>query len=141
MRVQVLRIQESHLQQLLEHASRCWPHEAVAFLLGIVRGTVATVLQAHPVENVAGSPSLFEVDPHTHYRLLLDAEERGLEVVGIFHSHPSDPTPSPLDIQNMRFNSVPWLISGRSKGEWSLRCFTLAQGTTGRMTEVRLEVL
>jgi proteasome lid subunit RPN8/RPN11 len=45
---------------------------------------------------------------------LLDAyyqsEERGLQVIGIFHSHPAKPLPSSTDKEFMELNPVIWVI-------------------------------
>ena len=45
------------------------------------------------------------------------AERRGLEVIGIFHSHPaSGAAPSDTDMRFMRTNPVVWVIySGQTK--------------------------
>ena len=47
------------------------------------------------------------------------AEEKGLDVVGIFHSHPKSlPSPSNTDIKFMKGNPIPWIIySGINKGD------------------------
>ena len=39
------------------------------------------------------------------------AEKNGLDIIGIFHSHPkSEPSPSNTDIKLMKGNPVPWVI-------------------------------
>jgi proteasome lid subunit RPN8/RPN11 len=39
-----------------------------------------------------------------------DAESRGLQVIGIFHSHPGKPVPSSTDRKFMGLNPVVWII-------------------------------
>jgi proteasome lid subunit RPN8/RPN11 len=42
---------------------------------------------------------VYEVDPRDHLRADRDAEERGLEIIGVAHSHThTDAYPSPTDI-------------------------------------------
>lgn len=41
--------------------------------------------------NTQHSPTGYTVDPVEHYRAWKDAEARGWELIGAFHSHPSGP--------------------------------------------------
>jgi proteasome lid subunit RPN8/RPN11 len=83
------------------------------------------VTRVEPVDNVLKSSVAFEVDPMTEYRLLLDAEARGEDMIGIFHSHPVPPMPSGRDIQNMNLNPVVWLIASKTTGRWRSRAFVI----------------
>jgi proteasome lid subunit RPN8/RPN11 len=48
---------------------------------------------------VAASAKLYTVDPGEHLRADRDAESRGIEIIGVFHSHThTDAYPSPTDI-------------------------------------------
>jgi proteasome lid subunit RPN8/RPN11 len=49
--------------------------------------------------NAAASAKLYTVDPGEHLRADRDAESRGIEIIGVFHSHThTDAYPSPTDI-------------------------------------------
>ena len=49
--------------------------------------------------NAAASSRLYEVDPLDHLKADRDAEGRGLEIVGVYHSHThTDAYPSPTDV-------------------------------------------
>ena len=53
----------------------------------------------YPTTNVAQSSKLYTVDPKQHLQADRDAESRGLEVIGVFHSHThTDAYPSPTDV-------------------------------------------
>ena len=53
----------------------------------------------YPTSNVADSSRVYTVDPKQHLRADRDAESRGLEVIGVFHSHThTDAYPSPTDV-------------------------------------------
>jgi proteasome lid subunit RPN8/RPN11 len=53
----------------------------------------------YPTGNAAASARLYIVDPLEHLRADRDAEKRGQEIIGVFHSHThTDAYPSPTDV-------------------------------------------
>jgi proteasome lid subunit RPN8/RPN11 len=113
-----LLIRLSQLEALYDHAERSLPLEAVALLFGQTEGYRVEVGRIELMENTAESSTSFEVDPEKEYKLLIDAEEKGQTLVGIFHSHPAPPEPSSRDRTNMKLNPVIWLIASKLTGEW-----------------------
>ncbi|ACB40210.1 M67 family metallopeptidase [Pyrobaculum neutrophilum] len=91
-----------------EAAERCRPEAECAALLF---GEGETVKTWRWVRNVLESPTAFRIDPEELYRAVTEAEEAGLALVAIFHTHPGPPVPSPLDIRHMRLWPVVWVIS------------------------------
>jgi proteasome lid subunit RPN8/RPN11 len=75
------------------------------------------------VHNVLRSSTKFYVSPQELYKVYTDAEEKGLEIVGIFHSHPASTYPSPTDLRYMKLNPVIWLIL--STIDWEIGAFKL----------------
>jgi [CysO sulfur-carrier protein]-S-L-cysteine hydrolase len=79
---------------------RCYdglPLEACGLLAGHAVGVKATVF--YPCENVARSSRIYTVDPKEHLRADRDAENRGLEIIGVVHSHThTEAYPSPTDV-------------------------------------------
>jgi proteasome lid subunit RPN8/RPN11 len=72
------------------------PLEACGLLGGTGAGR-ATVF--YPCANVAASSRVYTLDPRDHLRAERDAEARGLEIIGVFHSHThSAAYPSPTDV-------------------------------------------
>lgn len=120
-----LRLPKDALNQLHRHAEEALPLESVALLFGNVRKLEVVVTRLEFLENVAASTTSFAVDPEREYHLLVDAEERGEELVGIFHSHPAPSRPSSRDLRNMRLNPVVWAIASKSTGSWETRAFLL----------------
>jgi proteasome lid subunit RPN8/RPN11 len=52
-----------------------------------------------PSANLAASARVYTIDPVTHLRVERQAEDDGLEVIGVVHSHThSEPYPSPTDV-------------------------------------------
>ncbi|UCH05961.1 MAG: M67 family metallopeptidase [Candidatus Thorarchaeota archaeon] len=120
-----MRLSKAALEQLHTHAEKALPLESVALLFGHIQKSEVIVARIEFLENVAASTTSFAVDPEREYHLLMDAEERGEEMVGIFHSHPAPPIPSPRDLRNMRLNPVVWAIASKSTGSWETRAFLL----------------
>ncbi len=93
------------------HAEATYPDECVGLLLGRIEGERKIALEAFPVENRwAGQVQLaesddpssrrdrFYLDPRDYLRADRAAQARGLEVVGVYHSHPDHPAvPSERD--------------------------------------------
>lgn len=73
------------------------PNEACGLLGGDPR--TGRVERFYRCRNVAESSKLYEVDPKDHLRADRDAEDRGLEIIGVMHSHThTEGYPSPTDV-------------------------------------------
>ncbi|MFQ5832954.1 MAG: Mov34/MPN/PAD-1 family protein [Candidatus Thorarchaeota archaeon] len=123
----ILRLPKATLDLLHSHAEDGLPLESVALLFGHVKESGITVTRLELLENTAVSTTSFAVDPEREYKLLIDAEARGEDWVGIFHSHPAPPRPSFRDLQNMRLNPVVWAIASRETGSWETRAYLLEE--------------
>jgi proteasome lid subunit RPN8/RPN11 len=72
------------------------PNEGCGLLLGTSDGVVVEVL---PSANVAESAKVYEIDSKVLLHAYRRAEDEGLDVIGVFHSHThSEAYPSPTDI-------------------------------------------
>lgn len=78
-------------------------------------------------ENIEKSPVNFTISNEQLIEAYKTAEERNVEIVGIFHSHPnSDAFPSNTDEKFMHGNPVAWIIySGINK---NFKAFILQPG-------------
>ena len=75
---------------------RALPNEGCGLLLGSAEGVVVEVVAS---ATVADSAKLYEIDSADLLRAYRRADEDGLEVMGVFHSHThSEAYPSPTDI-------------------------------------------
>jgi len=87
---------EVHLG-MVAHCLRGLPEEACGLIAG--DPTLAVVDSWYPAQNVAHSSRVYTVDPLAHLRADRDAESRGQQILGVFHSHThTDAYPSPTDI-------------------------------------------
>jgi proteasome lid subunit RPN8/RPN11 len=93
----VLEISERVHAEMVGHAYDGLPDEACGLLAG--RPGSATVHAFYPCRNTAESSRLYTVDPKDHLRAERDAEDRGMEIVGVMHSHThTEAYPSPTDV-------------------------------------------
>jgi len=78
------------------HALGGFPLEACGLLIGDPDGTMVGF---RPCTNVAASSKLYTVAPKDMLRADRDAEDSGLQIIGVMHSHThTDPWPSPTDV-------------------------------------------
>ncbi len=129
-----LVIRNEHLNEILEKAGKS-SVEICGFLFGRITDGKAIVEEIRFIPNRLNSPSAFEMDPLEMVRAIDEAEEKGLEVVGIFHSHLCAPVPSLRDLKGMELWPVVWLIAG---SDGSCRAFVLEEGKT-REIQIRLK--
>ena len=73
-----------------------FPDEACGLLAG---PTSDRATAFYPCRNAAASSRVYTIDPKDHLRADRDAEGRGLELIGVMHSHThTDAYPSPTDL-------------------------------------------
>jgi len=87
---------------MVEHCKSVYPNEGCGILVGKREGDDWLVLCAVPVpnRNEERSRDRFEISPKDFLRVDKEARRDGMEVIGIFHSHPDvPPFPSTTDAQ------------------------------------------
>jgi len=99
------------------------PEEACGLLFG--RGRTAE--RAVPIENVFHSPVRFRLEPLAQLTAMRAAEDDGLDLLAIFHSHPHGPDcPSTTDMQEAAYPQAAFLIWWiDSSGLWKCNLFWL----------------
>ncbi len=121
-----LHLFEQDFARLQQHAETCFPDEAVALLFGVISDNIVYANHVEPMENESNTNrATFSVNPESEYQLLIEAEERGELLVGIYHSHPAPPEPSKTDLRNMRLNPVVWIIASKLTGNWITKAYVL----------------
>jgi [CysO sulfur-carrier protein]-S-L-cysteine hydrolase len=127
----------------LEHAATLSnPHESCALLLGKKKGNVYEVYEVIPVTNKYTSEISFGMDENELLKIYKYAESSNISVVGIFHSHPSNPVPSETDKVFMEINPVPWIIKSTITDD--MRCFVFSdvlKGKTDGIEEIQMIVV
>ena len=81
----VLRLPNDAATEMVGHAFGCLPEEAC----GLLVGTAATgeVRRFVPCRNTAASSRVYTIDGRDILRAERDAEDEGLEIIGVMHSH------------------------------------------------------
>ncbi|QLH07240.1 Mov34/MPN/PAD-1 family protein [Nitrosopumilus ureiphilus] len=118
--MQKIKISQSDKKILSEYSENLKPNESCAILFG----KKDQVLDLFLTENIEESPVNFTISNDQLIEGYKIAEDKELDVVGIFHSHPdSDAFPSNTDKKFMQSNPVVWIIySGVNK---NFRAFVL----------------
>jgi len=111
--LQKIILSQSNKQTLVEHAEKEEPNESCAILFGKDN----LVSEVFLTKNIEESPINFTISNEQLIEGYNVAEEKKLEVIGIFHSHPnSEAYPSNTDKKFMHSNPVVWIIySGINK--------------------------
>lgn len=118
-------------RQIARHALDDAPHEACG-LIGGLNGRASVIT---PAPNVASQPDThYEVDPATLVATLTSFERNGLDLIGIYHSHPNHPpAPSASDLALALYPDTAYLIVSLQRGEPELAAWTLTHGRAERI--------
>ncbi|HEX7362194.1 MAG TPA: M67 family metallopeptidase [Bryobacteraceae bacterium] len=103
----MIEIETKPWQAMVLHAERTYPNECCGAMLGHIQGEKKVVTEAIPLQNAyAGEQAQrYELRPEDLLSAERAARERGLDMIGIFHSHPDcDAYFSETDLKN----SCPW---------------------------------
>ena len=112
-------------QQMLEHVAEQAPDEAC----GLLGGSDSRVQQIVPITNAAKSQVRYRMDLAEQVSALFGFEERGMELVAIYHSHPAGPPgPSSIDIREDAYPKALQLIWFPETGNWVCRAYRYSDG-------------
>ena len=124
-----MKISEKLLEQIGAHAKRSYPEESCGILLGKVNGGEKVVSDIVEIENAREEQRgrRFLITPEAYRNADMQARERGLEILGFYHSHPDHPArPSQYDLDHA-WTWFSYLITSVEQGEprhttsWILR--------------------
>jgi [CysO sulfur-carrier protein]-S-L-cysteine hydrolase len=122
----VLQLSVSAYGALVGHAYDEVPLESCGLLIGIGSRAVRYA----PVPNAAHSARVYELDGRAHLRAEMNAEDDGLTVLGVVHSHThTDPYPSPTDIAAAPDPAWHYVIVSLRDGAPTLRSYRIVDGT------------
>jgi proteasome lid subunit RPN8/RPN11 len=121
-----VRIRPAALDAIVAHARSASPRECCGLLIGAANA----VLEAAPAGNIADGVSRFLIDPVDHINGRREARQRGLEVLGFYHSHPRSPArPSETDVSEAAYPDAVHLIVSLAGEEPEWRLFRIGNGT------------
>jgi len=98
----MLKISDHFLEELYALGEKAYPEEGVGFLFG-TDGEAREVKVIYPVKNAREKEARhnrYDVSPQDIIEADEKAEEMGLSIIGVFHSHPDHPDkPSEFDLK------------------------------------------
>ena len=119
-----LVIAKKFREEMIAHLESQHPLEAC----GLLAGKNEQVEKVLLVRNQAQSPERFVMDPVEQLRAFEWIDSHGLDLLGIFHSHPTGPeTASVTDIAEAAYAVVHVICSRRGK-VWKIRGFWIENG-------------
>ena len=96
---------------------------------GVLLGAGDEIVEAVATRNVATSSGQYFIDPKGHIDARRDARQRGLDVVGFYHSHPlSPPLPSARDLAEATYSGSLYLIVSLSTAQPGVSAYRFAAG-------------
>jgi [CysO sulfur-carrier protein]-S-L-cysteine hydrolase len=122
-----LTLTEAAWRQMVGHAYDGLPDEACGLLGGDPETGRVGVF--YPCRNTAESSRVYTVDPRDHLRADRDAESRGLEIVGVMHSHThTEAYPSPTDVAQAPGPAWHYVIVSLKRPDAVLRSYRIVDG-------------
>jgi proteasome lid subunit RPN8/RPN11 len=119
-----------HYQHMLDHLLSCLPAEGCGMLGGRPGERICQAVL--PVPNQLRSPVRFRMDPSAQLKAFYELEALGLELLAVFHSHPTGPDhPSPTDLGEFAYPGVLYLIWSPAPFDpqgWQCRAFHIGKG-------------
>jgi proteasome lid subunit RPN8/RPN11 len=128
----VLTLTRAVWLQMLGHAYDGLPDEACGLLAGppsAGREAMGLARVFYPCRNTAESSRVYTVDPHDYLRADRDAEKRGLELIGVMHSHThTEAYPSPTDVDQAPDPAWHYVIVSLKREAPVLRSYRIVDG-------------
>lgn len=110
-------VDEENWSTLERISKTSFPNEAAAAIVGSKEGGNYWVEDVIETENLLESPTAFEMGPESIAEVLENVEEKGLDLIGFFHSHPR--LTAYVSDRDERFMSLwpgkIWIIAGTGK--------------------------
>jgi len=99
----MLIIKNEHIEQIKKQGEEGYPFEICGFLLGNIdyKNDTREVLEVYQVENQnkERANDRFEISPKDYLKVENYADSKGIQIVGIYHTHPDHPPrPSETDL-------------------------------------------
>lgn len=108
---------------------------------GLLAGRDGAITKIFPATNAAANrATTYEIDSKEIFSLMRELRVQGIEMLGIYHSHPNGKNePSPRDIEQAYYSEAAYfIISPRDEAEKAVRAFSICDG---RVTELEIQIV
>jgi proteasome lid subunit RPN8/RPN11 len=120
-----IRIRREILERLQAEAQR----DPTMECCGLLAGREGVITALYPATNALASATRYEIAPEELFRLFRRMRAEGLELLGIYHSHPSGENfPSVLDIERAYYpDAAYFIVSPAPEVAQPIRAFRLQE--------------
>lgn len=123
----IIRAHPTHMAMMQVHVDSLAPEEAC----GVIGGGAGQASIVIPIENMYHSPVRYRMEPQAQWNALQRLEREGLELIGIYHSHPSGPEePSLSDVKRAYYPEAFYLIWFKKEGIWQCSAYSIVNRRT-----------
>jgi proteasome lid subunit RPN8/RPN11 len=115
----MLKLNEQVYDAIRRHGEETYPYECCGVLLGRSADSINEVEDAVPAGNTrTDSPhNRYQIAPHELVKIQRLGRERGLDIVGFYHSHPDHPAQwSKTDFAEAHWLGCSYVITSVKKG-------------------------
>jgi len=100
----MLKIKKELVEQIKQQGEKGYPYEICGFILGEIDydRDLRTAIEVFQVENQnkERANDRFEIHPKDYLKVERYADEKGMQIIGIYHTHPDHPDrPSETDLR------------------------------------------
>ncbi|MFY9553225.1 MAG: M67 family metallopeptidase [Blastocatellia bacterium] len=138
-----IKVKPAHLAQIRQHGEQTYPQECCGFLLGKRESERNVLAEAYPAENERqeSRETRYLITPEQYKRADQYARDRGLGIIGYYHSHPDHPAaPSVYDLDHSCWPGESYIIVAIERGKaTALNSFTKPDYTRFEQEEVLIE--
>jgi [CysO sulfur-carrier protein]-S-L-cysteine hydrolase len=136
----VLQLRPADRDAIVRHALDGRPNEVGGLFAG-EPGDVVIVQRVYPCRNAAESPVVYELDSRDLGKANWDALQRGMEIVGVYHSHThTEAYPSPTDVAKAGDPQWHYVLVSLQDAEPTMRSFRIVdRGITEEQLVVKDE--
>lgn len=139
----MLKIKKEVIEEIKKQGEEGYPYEICGFLIGEIdfENNIRTAVEAFQVENQnkERANDRFEIAPQDYLKVENYADQKGLMIVGIYHTHPDHPDrPSETDLRFAQPDMSYIILSVKNGKAENWRSWELING---RFQEEQVEII
>jgi proteasome lid subunit RPN8/RPN11 len=129
-----MKLTKGQIDDLIAHAREEDPNECC----GLIGGSDGEATTLYKARNAEASPLRYNLDPADQFRIMTAMEEKGEDLVAIYHSHTKSPAyPSQTDINLAAYPDALTVIVSLKEREEPVRAYLIRDS---QVEEVELDV-